>query len=356
MSKKVMVGMSGGVDSSVAAKLLLNAGFDVTGATLKLFDSDDIIQRETRVCCSLTDVEDAKSVARKLGFQHYVFNFKNEFKEMVMDEFVNSYITGKTPNPCIQCNRYVKFDKMLLRAQELGFDYIATGHYAKIIQDNTTGRFLLIRPNDRSKDQTYVLYSLTQYQLQHTLFPLENLDKFHVRSIAEESGLINSRKPDSQDICFVPDGNYYNFIQKYTGIIPKTGKFLSTSGEELGEHCGIENFTIGQRKGLGMTFGKPMFVISKNPKDNSVTLGNEEELYSKTLIAYDINLISIEKLTTSLDVTAKIRYSQNEQAAKISPFGNKIKVEFDYPQRAVTPGQAVVFYQGDVVLGGGTVE
>lgn len=355
--KKVMVGMSGGVDSSVAAKLLFDEGYDVIGVTLKLFSEEDIVycDKETRTCCALSDVEDARSVAFKLGFEHLVFNFKDFFKEKVMEPFAESYLAGKTPNPCIECNRHIKFDKMLRRAEELGYEYIATGHYAEVRLDEKTGRYLLIRPSDRSKDQTYVLYSLTQHQLKHTLFPLGNLDKAQVRTIAENAGLVNSRKPDSQDICFVPGGDYADYIEKATGALYPAGDFVDTNGTPIGRHKGIIHYTVGQRKGLGMTFNKPMFVIKKKAADNTVVLGDEADLFSKTLLAEDLNFISIEMLTAPMRVTAKARYSQSEQPAIIEPCGKRVQVTFDTPQRALTPGQAVVFYDGDIVVGGGTI-
>lgn len=357
MRKKVMVGMSGGVDSSVAAKLLLDNGYDVTGVTLKLFSDEDIVEfdKETRTCCALTDVEDARSVAFKLGFDHFVFNFKEQFRTDVMQQFTNSYLNGNTPNPCIECNRHIKFDKMLKRAEELGFEYIATGHYAEVKFDENSGRYLLIRPTDRTKDQTYVLYSLTQHQLSHTLFPLGNLDKKNVREIAENAGLINSRKPDSQDICFVPDGDYAGFIEKSTNIPSKEGDFVDVNGNIIGKHKGIIHYTIGQRKGLGVTFNKPMFVVKKDKLTNTVVLGDEAALFSKTLMAEDLNFISIEKLESPMRVTAKARYSQLEQPAIIEPINDKVLVTFDEPQRAISSGQAIVFYDGEIVVGGGTI-
>ncbi len=356
--KKVMVGMSGGVDSSVAALLLRDSGYDVTGATLKLFSDEDIVEaeKEGKTCCALSDVEDARSVAYRLGFEHFVFNFKDNFREHVMKKFADSYLAGRTPNPCIECNRYVKFEKMLRRAQELGYDYIATGHYAVIEYDEAFGRYLLKRPKDRSKDQTYVLYSLTQEQLSHTLFPLGELEKSQVRSIAEQAGLVNSTKPDSQDICFVPDGKYAEFIKKFTGVSVSEGDFTSTDGKVLGQHKGIINYTIGQRKGLGISLGKPAYVVKKDVETNTVTLGDEADLYTKTLTADDVNLISVAEVTEPIRITAKTRYSQHEQPAVLSYLGNgEYMVEFDEPQRAVTSGQAVVFYDGDIVVGGGTI-
>ncbi|MDD6826068.1 MAG: tRNA 2-thiouridine(34) synthase MnmA [Oscillospiraceae bacterium] len=353
---KVMVGMSGGVDSSVAAKVLLDSGYEVTGVTLKMFSSDDIVETETRTCCSLSDVEDARAVAYKLGFKHIVFNFRDNFSQYVIENFINSYITGKTPNPCIECNRHVKFGKMLQRAEELGFDYIATGHYALKEYNNETGRWYLRRPADRSKDQTYVLYSLTQHQLEKTLFPLADYEKTEVRKIAEEAGLINSRKPDSQDICFVPDGKYAEFIKKHTDKGTQEGDFTDTEGNIIGKHKGIIHYTIGQRKGLGIALGKPAFVVSKNAQTNTVVLGSNDDLFTSELIAEDVNLMSVSEIEGEMHVTAKPRYNCKDEPAVISmlPDG-RIRVVFEKPQRAVTSGQAVVFYDGDIVVGGGTI-
>lgn len=356
--KKVMVGMSGGVDSSVAAMLLRDQGYEVMGVTLKLFSDEDIdqAQKKGKTCCALNDVMDARSVAYKLGFEHVVFNFKDNFREYVMRNFSDSYLCGRTPNPCIECNRHVKFDKMLRRALELGYEYIATGHYAVNEYDEASGRWLLKRPKDRSKDQTYVLYALTQEQLSHTLFPLGGLDKTQVRELAAEVGLINSNKPDSQDICFVPDGDYAAFIRRFAGVDVPYGNFVDTEGKVLGEHKGIINYTVGQRKHLGISLGKPAYVVSKDVASNTVTLGDEKDLYTKSLIADDFNLISVPEITEPMRVTAKTRYSQKEQPATVSYLGNgEYKVEFDEPQRAITSGQAVVLYDGDVVVGGGTI-
>ena len=356
--KKVMVGMSGGVDSSVSALLLRNMGYDVTGVTLKLFSNEDIIEAEktNKTCCALSDVEDARSVAYKLGFEHIVFNFKDKFRECIMNPFAECYLSGGTPNPCIECNRHIKFDKMLLRAKELDFDYIATGHYAVIDFDENSGRYLLKRSKDRSKDQTYVLYSLTQEQLKHTLFPLGNLTKNEVREIADNYGLVNSHKPDSQDICFVPDGDYSSFIRKFKNINIPEGDFISTDGKILGKHKGIINYTIGQRKGLGISLGKPAYVVKKDIQKNQVIIGSESDLYTNSLDACDVNLIPFDTLEKPLQITAKTRYSQTEQKAVLSYKGDGIyHVEFENPQRAVTKGQAVVFYDGDIVVGGGTI-
>lgn len=357
--KKVMVGMSGGVDSSVSALLLREQGYEVMGITLKLFGDEDIVQAEKdgKTCCALSDVEDARSVAYRLGFEHLVFNFKDNFRECVMKNFAESYLCGRTPNPCIECNRHVKFDKMLRRALELDYDFIATGHYAINEFDEKSGRYILKRPKDRQKDQTYVLYSLTQEQLKHIIFPLGNLEKSDVRRIAESAGLVNSNKPDSQDICFVPDGDYVSFIEKFTGKTVPEGNFVNINGDVLGTHKGIINYTIGQRKGLGISLGKPAYVVNKNVNENTVTLGDEKDLYTSSLIAENVNLISVAEIVEPMRVTAKTRYSQHEQPATVSAIGNnKYLVEFDNPQRAITSGQAVVFYDGDIVVGGGTIK
>lgn len=357
--KKIMVGMSGGVDSSVAAMLLRDSGCEVMGVTLKLFSDEDIYRslKDGKTCCALSDAKDAESVAHRLGFEHTVFDFREHFRECVMKQFADCYLCGRTPNPCIECNRHVKFGKMLQTAQKHGYDGIATGHYASVAYNEGTGRYLLKRPKDRSKDQTYVLYSLTQEQLAHTLFPLGELEKSQVRALAESAGLVNSHKPDSQDICFVPDGDYAAFINRFTGISPTCGSFVDMEGKVLGTHKGIINYTIGQRKGLGIALGHPAYVVRKDIAENTVTIGEESALYSKSLIADDFNLISVESLEEPLRVTAKTRYGQREQPAVVSYLGNgEYMVEFDEPQRAVTSGQAVVLYDGDTVVGGGTIK
>lgn len=358
MKKKVMVAMSGGVDSSVAAALLKNEGYEVVGATLKLYSNEDIgLCENSRTCCSLTDVEDARNVAFKMGFTHYTFNFGIDFEEEVISRFVNGYLKGETPNPCIDCNRFIKFDKMLSRAEMLDIPYLATGHYARVEYDENTKRFLLKKAVDETKDQSYVLYSLTQHQLSHILFPLGTLKKSEVREIANEKGLINANKPDSQDICFVKEKSYTDFLHNVRGIPLMTGRFTDKDGKILGSHKDFLKFTIGQRKGLGMSFEKPMFVIQKDDKTKNVVLGEEEELFADRLVAREVNLIAFDRLLSPMEVTVKIRYRQAEIKAEIFPFEEgKIKVIFNKPQRAVTPGQAVVFYDGDIVIGGGTIQ
>ena len=355
MKKKVMLAMSGGVDSSVAL-LLLKEQYDVIGVTLKLFDNDTACIKTTKTCCSLSDVEDAKSVAARCGVDHYTFNFKELFKETVIKNFTTAYLKGETPNPCIDCNRYVKFEEMLKRAVALDCDYLATGHYARIEKDENNGRYLLKKALDDTKDQSYVLYNLTQDQLSKILFPMGEMKKSEARVLADSSNLVNANKPDSQDICFVPDGDYARFIEEYTGVKQKEGNFIDTKGNVLGTHKGISHYTIGQRKGLGIAMGKPVYVAGINPEDNTVVLGDENELMSTTLIATDVNLISIEKLDNPLKCKARTRYKQVEQPCTISqnPDGT-VLVVFDNPQRAFTPGQAVVFYDDDIVIGGGTI-
>ncbi len=356
MPKKVMVGMSGGVDSSVAALLLKQQGYDVVGVTFRLWSATDACPQESG-CCSIDDVNDAKYVCHTLGIPHYVFNYKELFREKVVDRFVQEYLAGRTPNPCIECNRSIKFSDIVLRAEAMGFDYVATGHYATIRQNPETGRYCLYRGKYDSKDQSYVLYCLTQAQLARTLMPLGEYSKEEVRRIAEENGLIVAKKPDSQDICFVPDGDYAGFIERYTGkTIPK-GNFIDQDGHILGQHKGITHYTIGQRKGLGISLGKPVFVTDIDPKNNTVTLCEQEDsLFRTTLYADRLNFISVESLTEPARVMAKIRYAHKPSAATVFPPENGVaRVEFDIPQRAATKGQAVVFFQQDQVLGGGTI-
>ena len=355
-TEKVLVAMSGGVDSSVAAKLLTDAGFSCIGCTMKLYDNEDAGIPKANTCCSLDDVEDARSVAYRLGMPYYVFNLKDKFAECVIDRFVDAYEHGITPNPCIDCNRTMKFDKMLDFARENGLDYVVTGHYARIEQDPDTGRWLLKKALYADKDQSYVLYVLTQDQLAHTKFPLGGMDKPSIRKIAEEQGFCNARKHDSQDICFVPDGDYVGFMERYTGKYYPDGDFIDRNGKVVGRHHGAVRYTNGQRKGLGLALGAPVYVCGKDMEKNTVTVGPESALFTTTLIADDFNWISIPELTAPMRVKAKARYRQVEQPATAYPLDNGlVKVVFDEPQRAITRGQSVVLYDGDVVVGGGTI-
>jgi len=353
MNKKAMIAMSGGVDSSVAAYLIQKSGMDAIGVTLRLFDNEDI-GVQSRTCCSLEDVEDAASVAARLGMKHYTFNFKDEFAREVIGRFIDAYEHCRTPNPCIDCNRYIKFKKLIDRARELDYDYVVTGHYARIEEEN--GRFLLKKGLDTSKDQSYVLYALTQEQLSRTLLPLGGMSKPEVRAIAEENGFINARKRDSQDICFVPNGDYASFIEGYTGRSYPNGSFVDKEGNVLGEHKGLIRYTRGQRKGLGLALPKPMYVCEICPKNNTVVLGDNEDLFSKELYADDINLIAVDSIAAPMRISAKVRYSQGAYPATVWQTGeDEIRIEFDEPQRAITSGQAVVMYDGDIVVGGGVI-
>ena len=313
--KKALIAMSGGVDSSVAALLMQQKGYECVGATMKLFENEQAGVKREKTCCSLDDVEDARSVAYRLHMPYYVFNFTANFEKEVMDRFVHAYENGWTPNPCIDCNRYLKFEKLYLRMQEMQMDTIVTGHYARVAYDETSGRYLLKKGLDGSKDQSYVLYNLTQEQLAHTQFPVGELSKHRVREIAEEHGFLNADKPDSQDICFVPDGDYAGFIERYTGKVPETGDFLDPEGKRIGTHRGVIHYTIGQRKGLGISAPHPLYVCDICPADNTVTLGYSENLFSRKLTASDVNLISCDSLEEPVRVQAKIRYRHPAQPA-----------------------------------------
>ncbi len=347
---KALIAMSGGVDSSVAAYLTMQEGFICSGATMRLYDGDDA------TCGSSDAVEDARSVANNLGIPFYVFDNTEDFRCRVIEDFVAAYEQGLTPNPCIRCNRHLKFSRFLEQALALDCKYIVTGHYARIEQDCHTGRYLLYKAADNAKDQSYFLYALTQRQLSHVRFPLGNLNKEQVRAIALEQGFLNARKRDSQDICFVPDGDYFAFLQRYTKKAYPCGDFLDLSGKAVGKHNGAVGYTLGQRKGLGLAMGEPVYVCAKDMAANTVTVGPNEALFHTTLLADDWFFFPFETLTQPIRVKAKTRSRMIEQPATVYPEENGVcRVVFDEPQRAITPGQAVVLYDGDLVVGGGTI-
>lgn len=356
-NKKVVVGMSGGVDSSVAALLLKEEGYDVVGVTMQIWQDEDACSiQENGGCCGLSAVEDARRVAEKLDIPYYVMNFKNEFKEHVMNYFVEEYLQGHTPNPCIACNRYVKWESLLKRSLDIGADYIATGHYARIEQ-LANGRFAIRNSVTAAKDQTYALYNLTQYQLAHTLMPVGAYEKSEIRKIAEEAGLPIANKPDSQEICFVPDNDYASFIEREAGDrVPGVGNFVTKDGIVLGQHKGITHYTIGQRKGLNLAMGHPVFVTQIRPETNEVVIGEHEDVFSMELDCKKLNFMAIENLEEPRKVLAKIRYAHKGTMCTIKKTGDDtVHCTFDEPVRAVTKGQAVVFYDGEYVLGGGTI-
>lgn len=354
---KVVVGMSGGVDSSVAAYLLKKQGYDVIGVTMQIWqDEEEFVQEENGGCCGLSAVDDAKRVADMIGIPHYVMNFKKEFKSCVMDYFVHEYLHGRTPNPCNACNRYVKWEALLKRSLDIGAEYIATGHYARIKQlDN--GRYVIANSVTSRKDQTYALYNLTQSQLSHTIMPIGDYTKDEIRQIAGDIGLTVANKPDSQDICFVPDNDYASFICSTTDYRPVSGDFVDLQGNVLGKHKGIIHYTVGQRKGLGLSLGKPYFVVAIRPETNEVVLGTNDEVFTDSLVADNVNWMAVDDIgEREVTLKAKIRYSHEGSMCKVKKTDNgRIKCDFQEPVRAVTPGQAVVFYQDDYVFGGGII-
>ncbi|MBE0448340.1 MAG: tRNA 2-thiouridine(34) synthase MnmA [Actinobacteria bacterium] len=357
--KKVVCAMSGGVDSSVAAALLVEEGYDVIGITMNIWPSAKTAEEAERFggCCSLSATDDAKKVAYKLDIPHYTFDFREIFKQEVIEDFVSEYRRGRTPNPCIKCNQFVKFQALLHKALILGADYVATGHYARIEFDSSKDRFILKKGIDKDKDQSYVLYVLTQDQMAHTLFPLGHLTKEQTRKKAVEFGLPVAEKKESQEICFVPDKNYPKFVGEYVPGAERPGPIYDKQGNILGVHKGIIHYTIGQRKGLGIPSPVPLYVIAIREEEDAIVVGIKEDLGKMSLIADDINFISIDELIEPMMVKAKIRYKAPEAPATISPMlEGRVKVEFDHPQPAITPGQAVVFYDGDTVVGGGTIE
>ena len=357
MSKgKVVVGMSGGVDSSVAAWLLKEQGYDVVGVTMQIWqDEENEVQEENGGCCGLSAVDDARRVASSIGIPYYVMNFKQEFQKSVIDYFTKEYLNGRTPNPCIACNRYVKWEALLQRSLSIGADYIATGHYARI-DKLPNGRYAIRRSATLAKDQTYALYNLTQEQLEHTLMPVGNYSKDQIREMAEKIGLQVANKPDSQDICFVPDGDYASFIEENADTPIRQGNFVTPDGKILGKHKGIIHYTVGQRKGLGLALGYPAFVLEIRPETDEVVIGTYEESLTHTLRANELNFMSVEDLTEPMRVFAKIRYNHKGAWCTVEKTGeDEITCTFDEPIRAVTPGQAVVLYDGEYVLGGGTI-
>jgi len=359
-NKRVLVAMSGGVDSAVAAALLKEQGYEVIGVTMRLWTApgfEDEARHAGRGCCSLAAVEDARRVAEILEIPYYVLNFRETFREKVVDYFISEYRRGRTPNPCIACNRWLKFDVLLKKALELGCRYLATGHYARVRFEQQRNRWLLAKAADAAKDQTYALYTLTQEQLTHTLFPLGDYRKDEVRELAEGFGLRVAAKPDSQEVCFIPDDDYRRFLREEAGVEDAPGPIYDLAGRQVGVHRGLSFYTVGQRKGLGLASGRPLYVVELDVVRNALVVGEDREVFAAGLVAEDLNLIALEYLQGEVRVKARVRYHGPETSGTLSPLGNgRVRFTFDLPQRAVTPGQAVVFYDGDLVAGGAVIE
>ena len=347
-NKRVLLGMSGGVDSSVSALLLKEAGYEVIGATLELFAGSS--------CCNINTYIDAKNVCNSIGIPHFTYDYKDEFRKYVIDDFIDCYANCKTPNPCIECNKYMKFGFMWDKAKELGCNYIATGHYAKTEFNEQFKRCVIKKSKAGKKDQSYVLWNIPKELIEHIIFPLGDFEnKEQIRKIALEKKLKVANKPDSEDICFIPDGNYKKFLEINSNIKPKKGNIVNINGEILGKHNGLYNYTIGQRKGLGISNKVPLFVVGFNYEKNEVIVGEQKDLYKKEIEVEDINLLLVDKIEDWIDVDVKTRYSMLQTKAKIVQDENRIKIKFEEPNRAPTPGQSAVFYLGDIVLGGGKI-